>query len=173
MKLFAHTNGTSHEIDLVDELGHMVLSIGNESFVIHLDDKPGVIRTAFLSGGKKGPARKIEFGWTRRKNQYRILIDGISYEVDVLDARAERAATLSQTKAKTKGPAEVRAPIPGRITKILADEGAKVAKDQPVLTLDAMKLENEIQAPKEGTVRKLAVQPGVAVEKGQLLFVIE
>jgi biotin carboxyl carrier protein len=173
MKLFAHSNDSKHEIDIVEEEGHIVLKLGRESFVVNLDDQPGVIRTALFSGGKKKGTRKIEFAWTRNNGSYNILIDGIAYEVEVRDARAEKAAELAGIKAESSGSVEVRAPIPGRITKILLAEGSPVEKKQAVLTLDAMKLENEIQAPREGTVRSLSVKPGTAVDKGQLLFIIE
>lgn len=173
MKLFAHSNGSRYEIDLAEEPGHLLARAGEETYIISLDDNPGAIRTVFVSGDRRSPARKIEFGWTRRENVYSILIDGIAYEIEVRDARAERTASFAKTQGAAAGRAEVRAPIPGRITRVLTPEGVRVARNQAVLTLDAMKLENEIQAPQDGVVRALSVKPGDAVEKSQLLFVIE
>ncbi len=173
MKFFTHGNGESYEIDVVEEPGHVIARLGGQTFILTLDDRAGRIRTAFLSGGRNDAVRKFEFGWTRRDNTYNILIDGISYEIVVRDPRAERAAALARAGTRALGRAEVRAPIPGRITKILVPAGGRVTKDQPVLTLDAMKLENEIQAPRAGTVHDLSVQPGHSVEKGWLLFTID
>ncbi|MHC4608176.1 MAG: acyl-CoA carboxylase biotin carboxyl carrier protein subunit, partial [Planctomycetota bacterium] len=153
MKLFAHTKDRTYDVDLADELDHLVVSIGKESFILRLDTKPGAIRTAFLSGGKDRPARKIEFAWTRKDGAYVIVIDGITYDVELRDPRSERAALLAKAKAESSGAAEVRAPIPGRVTRILAAAGTKVEQRQAVLMLDAMKLENEIQAPRAGAVR--------------------
>ncbi|MBI4566549.1 MAG: acetyl-CoA carboxylase biotin carboxyl carrier protein subunit [Planctomycetes bacterium] len=72
----------------------------------------------------------------------------------------------------TDGDCAVHAPIPGLIARVLAAPGDIVRKDQPVLTLDAMKLENEIGAPKDGRLKSIAVQAGMPVEKGQILFVV-
>jgi pyruvate carboxylase subunit B len=58
------------------------------------------------------------------------------------------------------------------ISKVLVAEGDKVTKDQPLLTLDAMKLENEIASPKIGTIKSVAVKAGAKVEKGQTLVVV-
>ena len=58
------------------------------------------------------------------------------------------------------------------VVQVLLKAGDPVKKDQPVLCLDAMKLENEIASPRDGTVKSVEVQPGQAVEKGQSLFTI-
>ena len=94
------------------------------------------------------------------------------YEVVVRDPKSEMLAKVVGDGQASAAAAEVRAPIPGLITKVLLKAGDAVKKDQPVLCLDAMKLENEIAAPKDGVVKSVEVQPGQAVEKGQSLFVI-
>ncbi|HZL71679.1 MAG TPA: acetyl-CoA carboxylase biotin carboxyl carrier protein subunit, partial [Planctomycetota bacterium] len=74
--------------------------------------------------------------------------------------------------AAETGDTEIKAPIPGMISKVLVAEGDKVKKDQPLLTLDAMKLENEIASPKDGTVKSVAAKAGSKVDKGQTLLVV-
>ena len=103
---------------------------------------------------------------------YLILIDGVEYEVEVRDDRAERAAEVRKAGEAASGEVAVRAPIPGRVVKVLVREGDAVVRDQPLLTLDAMKLENEIPAPRAGTVKSVHVQAGVAVDRGQSLVTI-
>lgn len=71
------------------------------------------------------------------------------------------------------GPASLRAPIPGRLVKILVKVGERVSASQPLLVLEAMKMENEVRAPRAGTVTTLHVAEGVAVETGQLLVSLE
>ena len=78
---------------------------------------------------------------------------------------------IGQHKPKSGG--EVKAPIPGLVTKILLGEGDTVTHGQGVMILEAMKMENEIKSPVDGKIKKLNVKPGHNVEKGQPLFEIE
>ena len=70
-------------------------------------------------------------------------------------------------------PQSVTCPMPGVIFDVLVSEGQKVEADQPVLILEAMKMENEILAPEAGTVKKVAVKKGDSVEAEALLIELE
>ena len=72
-----------------------------------------------------------------------------------------------------EGVAEIRAPMPGKIVKLLVGEGAEVRANQGLLVVEAMKMQNEVKSPKGGTVRKLAVKEGDAVGSGDLLATVE
>lgn len=67
----------------------------------------------------------------------------------------------------------VRAQMPGKIIRILTSAGALVEKDQPIIVMEAMKMENEIRAPQAGRVGALKVSEGQAVETGADLCVID
>src|SRR5688572_14024737 len=166
VKLYAHANGDVIEMELDADRDAVGAQIGPKRHTVVLDDLKTSIRTAFLDN------RRIEFGWTRQEDRYVILIEGIEYEIDVRDAREEKAARFRREAAAQSGDTEVKAPIPGLISKVLVAEGDKVKKDQPILTLDAMKLENEIAAPKDGTIKSISVKPGAKVDKGQVLVVV-
>jgi pyruvate carboxylase subunit B len=60
--------------------------------------------------------------------------------------------------------------MPGRVVAVLVEEGAAVTAGQGVVVLEAMKMENEIRAEADGTVAKIFVQPGQAVDTGNPLF---
>lgn len=166
MRLFAHSNGHDFDLDLRAERDRTVVRIGDREIVLVLDDQKSSIRTAFIGD------RRLDFGWDRRDGIYSILIEGIEYRVTIRDPKTELLEKLTQGGATAGSAAESRAPIPGLITRILCAPGESVKKGQPVLCLDAMKLENEIGAPQDGTVQSIDVRPGQAVEKGQRLFVI-
>jgi biotin carboxyl carrier protein len=166
VKLYAHANGDVTEMELDADRDAVAAQLGPKRHAIILDDLKTSIRTAFLDD------RRIEFGWSRQDDLYVILIEGIEYRVAVRDARGEKAAKFLREKAAVTGDTEVKAPIPGLISKVLVAEGDKVTKDQPLLTLDAMKLENEIASPKDGTVKSVAVKAGSKVDKGQTLLVV-
>lgn len=111
-----------------------------------------------------------------------ITIEGKSYEVGVEEVGAEQfAAPVIAAPAAPAAPAAAPAapvsgekllsPFPGLIKKFLVEEGASVKKDQPVLVLEAMKMDNDITAPCDGKISfKTAV--GSNVETNTLLAVI-
>ena len=166
MKLFAHTNESRYELEITSSRDGLLFRYKDREFRVTLDEQKSSIRTAFLGD------QRIDFGWDRRDGRYFILIDGAEYEVDVRDARSELMARLEPEESRAQGVAEVRAPIPGLISRLLLKEGDAVKKGQPVLCLDAMKLENEIAAPRDGSLKSISVQSSQAVEKGQILFVV-
>ncbi len=63
--------------------------------------------------------------------------------------------------------------MPGKIVKVLAKEGDKVKEGQPILVLEAMKMQNEIKSPQSGTVINISPKDGDSVETGALLFSVE
>ena len=81
--------------------------------------------------------------------------------------RAERAAVPME------GRQSVVASMPGRIVRVLVSAGDRVTARQPVVVVEAMKMENEMRAPKDGVVREVRVAPGAAIDAGAVLVVID
>lgn len=114
-------------------------------------------------------------------NQFEIEVNGSKYTVEVerevaaapkttpgkVNAISNPASTSAGTVATTK------APLPGSIVKVLAAEGQKVAKGDTVLTMESMKMENEIKAECSGVVVKLHVSAGQNVMQDDKLFDIK
>jgi biotin carboxyl carrier protein len=67
----------------------------------------------------------------------------------------------------------VTAPMQGTIVKVLVDVGASVETGQAILVLEAMKMENQINAETSGTLKELRVKPGDGVGTGDVLAIIE
>ena len=166
MKFFAHSNGHDFELDIQPERDRLLVKCNGKDIVVAFDDEKWSIRTAFLGD------RRLDFGWDRRDGVYAIHIQGIEYDIVVRDPKTELLAKVVGGGAGPASAAEVKAPIPGLITKVLAKAGETVKEGQSILCLDAMKLENEIRSPRDGVLRTIDVQPGQAVEKGQPLFVV-
>ena len=70
------------------------------------------------------------------------------------------------------GPGSVTAPIPGQIIEVFVEEGDEVEAGQPVLRMEAMKMENVVNSPTAGTVGSIRVNPGDSVTQGQELMVV-
>ena len=121
-------------------------------------------------------------------SKYRITVEGKTYEMDVELIGANGAAVQPVAKAApavaapkaapapvAAKPAEVGsgsvvAPMPGTILKVLKATGDSVKAGEVVLILEAMKMENEITAPVDGTIGSLSLTEGSTVAGGDLLF---
>ena len=71
------------------------------------------------------------------------------------------------------GPIDVTATLPGLIVAVEAAEGSEVAAGDPLLTIEAMKMQNEVRAPRPGRVVAIAVAAGETVATGQILLRLE
>lgn len=80
--------------------------------------------------------------------------------------------SLKEQKAIRKK-SEVKISMPGKVVAVHVENGALVKEGQPVLILEAMKMQNEIKAPRDGRVMNLKVKPGDTVEAGTVLFTLD
>lgn len=74
---------------------------------------------------------------------------------------------------QVSGRIELKAMMPGRVVNVLVKQGDEVMADQGIVVVEAMKMENELKTPKAGKVLEIKVSVGQAVEKGEILAVIE
>jgi biotin carboxyl carrier protein len=79
----------------------------------------------------------------------------------------------NESAAAGSGPQRLTAPMPGKVVRVLVKSGDRVAARQPVVVVEAMKMENELRASREGTVAEIHVREGVSVDAGALLLVIQ
>lgn len=115
---------------------------------------------------------------------YTITVNGNVYDVTVEEgtgstagaakaaapkAAAPKAAPKAAAPAGAQGVVKVNAPMPGKILKVNVNAGAAVKKGDVLLVLEAMKMENEICAPQDGTVATVECAVGDSVETGKVL----
>jgi biotin carboxyl carrier protein len=105
-----------------------------------------------------------------------LVVDGWRIEVDVEPAR--RAALRDRAQrghdsAGRGGPTEVHAIIPGRVVSVSVRASDDVVAGQQLLVVEAMKMQNELRAPRDGVVSRVAVAAGQTIEIGDLLLVLE
>jgi biotin carboxyl carrier protein len=96
-------------------------------------------------------------------------VNGLSIPV-VFNGRLRQA---NGEKKGVKGSDRVVAPMPGKVVRVLAKVGDPVAARQPLVVVEAMKMENELRAGREGTVAEVRVREGQSVDAGTLLIVIQ
>jgi len=104
------------------------------------------------------------------RNHWRVSLAQRHFEV-LLHDPLERV--VAEAGASHAGPHEVRAPIPGRVVSVAVAEGDEVRAGQPLLVLEAMKMENQISAEGPGKVERVLIAPGETVEGGQVLVVVQ
>ncbi|HEV7230972.1 MAG TPA: biotin/lipoyl-containing protein [Bacteroidia bacterium] len=97
-------------------------------------------------------------------------VNGNKYTLQVKDKYDELLKSLGLDNLNSKKINELKAPMPGLVLSLAVEEGAAVKKGDPLLVLEAMKMENILKAPDDLVVRKITVKKGVAVEKNQVLI---
>ncbi len=110
--------------------------------------------------------RRLRAGIVRRDDDLVVLLPGEAHRLTIIDPRA--AGDLDEA-----GSGQLNAPMPGKIVQVLVEEGASVEKGQPLMILEAMKMEHTISAPGKGKVAKLNFRAGEQVPEGAALLQIE
>lgn len=111
--------------------------------------------------------------------KFLVRVNGQELELEVeeiiqtVSKKSSTSPKPSKQKITRSGSGEVQAPMPGVISEIHVKIGDVVTADQPVVTLEAMKMENEIPAGKDGQVREIKISAGQIVSAGELLVVID
>jgi biotin carboxyl carrier protein len=117
------------------------------------------------------PASSYEIAIEPRGQGTRIVhVNGHAVPVTLL--APERRRSTASGAAIAAGPAAIVAPMPGRIVKVLVEPGEAVAAGQGLVVVEAMKMENELRAPRAGTVSDVRVREGAPVEANVVLVVI-
>jgi acetyl/propionyl-CoA carboxylase alpha subunit len=98
---------------------------------------------------------------------------GERWEVEVLDERARHIQSLTGTADRQRAIPVLRAPMPGLVLRVQVTAGQRVPAGAGLVVLEAMKMENELKAPAAAVIKAVRVQPGAAVEKGQVLLELE
>jgi len=98
-------------------------------------------------------------------------IEGYSIPVHLRSGLGRR--TRAAVAAKGSGPQRVLAPMAGKVVRVLVNPGDKVKTRQGLVVVEAMKMENELRAAREGRVRDVLVTEGQSVEAGTALLVVE
>ena len=143
-------DGTAHEVDAA--------RVGNFGLSLLLD-------------GRTGISREVQVARAGGNGDLLVTLDG-------------RVATASVNRRRTShgggdgadgvaGEQAIVAPMPGKVVRVLLSVGDEVAARQGVVVVEAMKMENELRSPKAGRVKDVHVSPGMSVEAGRVLVVIE
>ena len=128
----------------------------------------------------RGPLRSLVVGdqraelLVRRDGQsVEIALQGVGFQVEVMDETRARLAQVAAARGGGHVRRDLKAPMPGLVVKVLVEAGQEVTPGQPLVVLQAMKMENELSLPGGGTVSQVGVAEGQTVEAGQVLATLE
>lgn len=124
-----------------------------------------------LLNGQPHRIELAEVNYTTR--QFTFKIEGAKYTVKIADHYERLAQQLGLSTGGGPKTNVVKAPMPGLVLSILVEPGQLVQKGEPLLILEAMKMENVIKSVGDGRVKTIQAQKGMAVEKGHLLVEME
>ena len=147
---------------------------------ITVDDRAYEVDARQLEGGNwslliDGKSYDVELertGDQESLGHYNALVWGKVVDLTVRDERHLRMGVGSGALS-AEGPQVVLCPMPGKIVKLLVAVGDEVEANQPLVIVEAMKMENELRAPTSGKVSKISVEEGQAVEANAKLIALE
>jgi len=134
-----------------------VQSLGGSRMLLLIDNQPNEID--IRSDGYE--SRRLVF------------VKGTEIEVEIEDYRLAEAKKVAGMGTSGTVIKNIKAPMPGLILELKVEVGEKVHQHQPLLVIEAMKMENIIKANADAVVKKIAVKPGLSVEKNDLLINFE
>jgi pyruvate carboxylase subunit B len=161
MKYFVKIGDRELEV----ELGPEGILVEGEVLVADLVEMDGTDVHSLLLGPESHrvlASRNGLEGWN-------LHLRGHHFQAQVVDERTRAIRAMAGTQEGFRGPKALRAPMPGLVVKIEVEVGEKVEAGQGLVIVEAMKMENELKSEGEGSVAKILVEPGQAVDKDQIL----
>ncbi len=124
-----------------------------------------------LQGSKSYKAEITEANFN--KKSYQVKVNNNNYSVNISSELDSLIKDMGFAIGTTKQVNSIKAPMPGLILEINVEVGQEVNEDDPLLILEAMKMENSITSPGVGVIKSISAKKGDAVEKNQLLIEFE
>ncbi len=154
------------EIERIDDRFNVI--VNNEMFLAEMFQLDGTDTFLFLINNQP-----YETEITKKNHQYFVSFNGGNYLCGIEDEQLARLRHSIRGSEKVHTEHVLNTPMPGLIVNVNVIAGQKVNKGERLLTIEAMKMENEIAAPEDAIVKKVNVEPKQAVELGQELMVLK
>jgi biotin carboxyl carrier protein len=162
LKYYVDVDGREHVVELAEVLGRLEVRFDGALLDVRYEEVDRLGQVA-LYVGDKAYAVSIEGGAASAQ----VTVAGHLYGVNLEDERERAAHDAERTRPKRGG--DVKSVMPGVVARLLVRAGEPVVQGQPLLILEAMKMQNEIVAPEAGRVTALHVRQGQAVASGARL----
>lgn len=171
MKLKAQLSGTEHEVSLSLAGKYAAVEIDGRHYDVELRER---VRGEYVLINETNVYKcRVDQrrNPTARGESFRVVLRGTTHDVAIVDPKRLRSG--ESFAAHETGAAEIVSPMPGKIVRVLVAAGAKVEAGAGVIVVEAMKMQNEMKAPKAGVVISINAIEGATVNAGDVLAVIE
>lgn len=163
-----------YEVTLAEKIYRVELTLAGEHWKCMLDGRELPVDVVYgqngvlslLLGGKSYEVKQEIVG-----TETNIVVGQERFTASVRDPRSFRSR--NRAGANEQGVMKIKAPMPGKVVRVLAGVGTPVEAGQSVLVIEAMKMQNELKSPKTGVVKRINVAEGAAVDAGQALAEVE
>jgi biotin carboxyl carrier protein len=160
----ASVDGRAMRVEVRAKDGRYTVVIDGQALDVDLFDGGRDFVSLLIDG------KSHEAGLQKRPTGFTVVLANDVVDVEIAEATRGEAPAL---KRAGSGPVKVKAPMPGKVVRVLVGPGETAVAGAALLVVEAMKMENELRAPRAGRVLEVAVREGQAVETGALLVVLE
>jgi biotin carboxyl carrier protein len=155
-----------------DDSGRYIVSTGGRAWTVDASRVNGQLLSLLLEGDAAGPVASRELSVAVDPATGQTVVGIAALPVPVVLNRGRSWRRRDDAASPGGGPQRIVAPMPGKVVRIAAPAGTAVGRRQPVIVIEAMKMENELRASQPGTVVEVLVAEGQSVEAGTLLAVV-
>ncbi|GGH03085.1 acetyl-CoA carboxylase biotin carboxyl carrier protein subunit [Silvibacterium dinghuense] len=166
MKLEMEIDGKQRRVVLEpgEKAGQWQCEIDGRAYAVEAQPAEAGVLSLLIDG------RSYRAALEENGDETAVHLDGRRYEYRLDDPRSLKARR--RRGVDHDGPKPIHASMPGRVVRVLAQKGDAVEAGQGVVVIEAMKMQNELKAPRAGTLSELSVAPGDTVAAGEVLAVI-
>ena len=168
MKLRITLSNRDIDVDIRREGSHAVAEIANRRYEVDVHER-GLDSWVLTWNGQVFDSR-IE-GHPASGKPIDVIVGTDRYSITLTDPKRLRGALSAS--AHSDGAIQIIAPMPGKVVQLFVEVGTEVQAEQGIVTVEAMKMQNEMKSPKAGRVVAVPVQAGATVNAGDVLAVIE
>lgn len=168
MKLQAELNNEIHEVEIKRDGDKVFARVDEREYELEASEvEPNV----FLL---KNENKIYEIFVSPRNSNgepLKVKVKNFDFEINLIDPKRLRGSKSADGQAD--GVSEIKTAMPGKLVRILAEQGAEIKQGEPVLVVEAMKMQNEMKSPKDGIVKEIRFTEGATVNAGDVLAIIE
>jgi biotin carboxyl carrier protein len=168
MKLRATVQDVEVDVEIRREAGKVFANVDGREY--QLEAHPSQSGVTLLDSDGKVFDCRVE-GQPSSGRAAHVFVGTHNYAVTLTDPKRLRGAAAASAHAD--GAARIVAPMPGKVVRVLVSKGSPVEAGAGIIVVEAMKMQNEMKAPKAGIVAALNVEVGTTVNGGDVLAVIE
>lgn len=168
MKRQAELNKEKHEISVKQENNKVFADIDGRHYELEASEvEPNVF--LFKHAGKIFEC--LVSPTAKQTNITQVRVGTTSFDVKLTDPKRLRGSASADESID--GIVKITTAMPGKIVRVLVEEGAEIKQGEGVIVVEAMKMQNEMKSPKDGIVKEIRFETGATVNAGDVLAIIE